>query len=71
MMDSKDCLRAAWNALLKGDLDARDRYCDMAEDLLRRGERIREHGPSAVIEGEFIEVPNVIYLPDYSNKTSQ
>jgi hypothetical protein len=64
MMSPDDCLKAAWNALLRGDLAERDRMCDLAKNLMNAGERVRSGGP--IIEGEAIRVGEAIALPDLS-----
>lgn len=33
-MTADDCIKAAFQALLRGDTAARDRYCRMAESLM-------------------------------------
>lgn len=64
MMSVDDCMRAAFAALLRGDTDERDRLCRQAEGLMRAGERLRSGGP--LIEGEAIQIPDIIALPDLS-----
>jgi hypothetical protein len=54
MMSVEDCLKAAWQALLRGDLAERDRLCKLAENLMRMKDRHDAGGP--VIEGEAIRV---------------
>lgn len=70
MMTSDDCVRAAWQALLRGDLAERDRLCKLGEELIRRGDRVRSGGP--LVEGEAIRVRSaVLCLPDRSNESLQ
>ena len=64
-MNVEDCMRAAFQALLRGDTAERDRLCKLAENLMRAGDRVRAGGP--LIEGEAIRVADVIALPDRSN----
>jgi hypothetical protein len=35
MMSVDDCLKAAWQALLRGDTAERDRLCALAENIMR------------------------------------
>lgn len=39
MMTVEACMKAAWAALLKGDTAGRDRYCDLAKNLMAAGDR--------------------------------
>jgi ketosteroid isomerase-like protein len=50
MMTADDCVRAAFQALLRGDTAERDRLCALAEDLMRRRDRLNAGGP--LIEGD-------------------
>jgi hypothetical protein len=54
MMTADDCVRAAFQALLRGDTAERDRLCALAEDLMRRRDRLNAGGP--LIEGEAIDI---------------
>lgn len=75
MMTADECLRLAWAALLRGDTAARDRYCKLAENIIRAGERVRASGNvNDVVAGEPITVQavsDVIALPDRSKELLQ
>jgi hypothetical protein len=60
MMTPEDCMRAAWQALLRGDTAERDRLCDLAGNLIRAAERIEQGGQ--------ICIGQPIALPDRSNE---
>jgi hypothetical protein len=59
MLTADDCLRAAWQALLRGDAAERDRLCALAENLIKAGDRLAAGGP--LVEGAPIKL-----LPDLS-----
>lgn len=64
-----ECIKAAFDALLRGDTAERDRLCKMAEQLMRAGDRVRSG--DKIIEGEFIEVGPPIALTDRSKEALQ
>ena len=45
MRTVEDCLKDAWQALLKGDTDERDRQCKIAKHILNQQIRVKEGGP--------------------------
>jgi hypothetical protein len=59
MMTPEDCLRAAWQALLRGDTAERDRLCDLAHNVINAGERVHRTGDvRQVVQGELIRLPD-------------
>ena len=60
-------MRDAWAALLRGDTAARDRYCELAKNLLHTQENLRDGKPP--VDGERIVVEPIIALPDRSHET--
>lgn len=65
----EDCLRGAFQALLRGDTATRNRLCDAAMKAVRAGEQEmpadRPVNPSDLkptIDGTCEEVPPIIYL---------
>jgi hypothetical protein len=72
MLTVEDCMRRAFQALLRGDTAERDRMCALAKNLMNAVDRLAAGGP--LIEGDAIRsaiVPNlskVICLPDRSNE---
>lgn len=69
MMTADDCIRAAFQALLRGDTAERDRLCALAKNIMLARERLEAGGP--IIEGQAIRLPDVIALPDRSHETPQ
>ena len=45
MRTVEDCLKDAWQALLKGDYAERDRQSDMATHIRNQQIRVKEGGP--------------------------
>lgn len=66
MMTAEDCLRAAWAALLRGDLEERDRMCRLAENVMKVGERIEAGYPAT----EAIVTSAPVCLPDQTKLLS-
>ena len=64
MMTAEQCLKAAFAALLRGDTAERDRYCDLAKNVMAVGERIDKGYPAT----EAIVTSAPICLPDRSNE---
>lgn len=63
MRTIEDCARAAFAALLRGDLAERDRQIALARNLLNAAERIKQSGDyNKVVVGE------PICLPDHSKE---
>lgn len=58
MMTVEQCLRAAFAALVKGDTAERDRYCRLAENLIKAGDRVKKHGPRSIVQGDLIRLPD-------------
>lgn len=56
MLTVEDCMQKAWRALIRGDTAERDRYCDLARNLMAAQRRLAEQG--AVFEGEAIILPD-------------
>lgn len=61
MMTVDDCLRAAWRALLRGDTAERDRYCDLAKNVMAVQDRLGSGYPTveAVVPGAPICLPDL------------
>lgn len=66
MKSADDYVRAAFQALLRGDTAERDRLCAMAEQLMRARDRLNADG--SLIEGKAIKVGGAIALPDRSHE---
>lgn len=62
MMTVNDCLKVAFQALLKGDTATRDRYCALAENLMACGDRKAAGYPAE----EIVQQGAPICLPDLS-----
>lgn len=62
MMSSDDCLRAALAALLRGDTAERDRYCDLARNVMNVRKRLDKGFPAT----DAIVTTAPICLPDRS-----
>jgi len=57
MLTAEDCLRKAWEALSRGDLAERDRWCALAGNLVRAAERMKASGdPSDIVAGAPIDI---------------
>lgn len=54
MMTPEQCLKKAWEALLRGDTVGRDRWCGLARTLYDAQARVRQRRP--IIEGKLIEL---------------
>lgn len=67
MMTVEDCLKKAFAALLRGDTAERDRYCDLAKNLMSVAERLEAGEPPA----RAVAVGEVIRLPNNSGETPQ
>jgi hypothetical protein len=48
-MTVEECLRAAWEALLRGDTAERDRLVRLAQNVMSAGERIKQSGDATDI----------------------
>jgi len=58
MMTIEDCMRAAFQALLRGDLAERDRMCDLARNIINARDRIQKTGDASdIIQGTPIQLP--------------
>ena len=55
MMTAEDCLRAAFQSLLNGDLKGRDRYVALARNVMAVGERLEAGYPA--VEAVVPDVP--------------
>ena len=64
MMTAEACLKAAFQAILRGDYVERDRYCALAKNIMNVQDRLNRGYPptEAVVPG----VP--ICLPDQNNE---
>jgi hypothetical protein len=59
MMTAQDCLRAAWQALLRGDTAERDRLCGLANNVLNASERIQKTSDHRqIVKGDLIRLPD-------------
>jgi hypothetical protein len=64
MMTVEDCMKLAWQSLLKGDTAGRDRYCDLAKNLMAVRDRLDRGYPNT----EAIVTSAPICLPDLSKQ---
>lgn len=60
-------MREAFQALLRGDIAGRDRYCDLAKNIMAVGERVQAGYP---VE-EAIAIGAPICLPDHSKRPQE
>lgn len=59
MMTPEDCLRKAFAALVRGDTAERDRWCDLASNVINARDRVVKSGAvRQVVQGRIIELPD-------------